>query len=156
MFLIIGLLVTSISFIEYKKMDVEHEEEAVRLAYEVVKRAKVINEYYPESQYVVIPALSSLEKFPVLTSDLLYETKLVKSKGSNLQEYIEVGSTEGLTHLVIDDREYPQYRMKFLKDVFVNEEKYPYLIKIFDSKNFGYDYRLKIFEIDYEKFDMQN
>ena len=58
----------------------------------------------------------------------------------------------GLTHLVVDDREYPQYRMKFLKDVFEDEEKYPYLIRVFNSKDFDYNYRLKIFEIDYDKF----
>jgi hypothetical protein len=56
----------------------------------------------------------------------------------------------GLTHLVIDDAE---TRPDFLKNVFYNEEKYPYLIKVFDSKDYGYKYAVKIFRIDYEKFD---
>jgi len=33
------------------------------------------------------------------------------------------------------------------------KEKYPYLIKEFDSKDHGYDYHLKIFRIDYDLFD---
>ena len=38
----------------------------------------------------------------------------------------------------------------FLQDVFIHEEKYPYLLKEFDSKDFGYQYHVKIFRIDYE------
>jgi len=153
-FLLVCVLFSSIEFIEYKKMDVEHEKEAVKLANEVVKRTKVFNEYYPESQYVVISALSDLDKFPTLTSSIFDRFNGVSNTKDNLQEYLEFGRINGLTHLVVDDREYPQYRMKFLKDVFNHEEKYPYLIKIFDSKDFGYKYRLKIFEIDYDKFDI--
>ena len=36
---------------------------------------------------------------------------------------------------------------------FFNEKKYPYLIKKFDSEDFGLKYEVKIFEIDYKKFD---
>ena len=44
-------------------------------------------------------------------------------------------------------------RQQFLKDVFENEEKFPYLTKIYDSSEVGYDYHLKIFRINYEKFE---
>ncbi len=152
--LIISLIIISISFIEYKKINVEHEEEAVLLAYEVGKRTKVINEYYPESQYIVIPTLSNVEKFPTLTSNLVYETKLLTIKEDNLKEFLEIARNDGLTHLIVDDREYPSYRMGFLNDIFVNEKKYPYLTKVFDSKDFDYSYRLKIFEVNYDEFDV--
>jgi hypothetical protein len=56
----------------------------------------------------------------------------------------------GLTHLVIDDAE---TRPDFLKNVFYNEEKYPYLIKVFDSKDYNNKINLKIFKIDYELFN---
>lgn len=56
----------------------------------------------------------------------------------------------GLSHLIVDDR---MDRPEFIQDVFHNEEKYPYLIKKFDSKDFDLEYKVKIFEIDYEKFD---
>jgi hypothetical protein len=39
-----------------------------------------------------------------------------------------------------------------LKDVFKNEEKFPYLTKIYDSSEHSYEYHLKIFRIDYKKF----
>ena len=36
------------------------------------------------------------------------------------------------------------------------EQEYEYLKKIFDSKNEGFNHQIKIFEIDYEKFDFIN
>ena len=77
--------------------------------------------------------------------------KLIDTYGFySLSEFIVYGEREGLTHIVIDEN---QNRQEFLKDVFRNEEKYAYLSKIYDSSEDGYDYHLKIFRIDYEKFD---
>jgi len=56
----------------------------------------------------------------------------------------------GLSHIIIDNRENtPDY----IRDVFFNEDKYPYLIKKFDSEDFDLEYKVKIFEIDYKRFD---
>ena len=69
---------------------------------------------------------------------------------NSLNEFVDYGKNEGLTHIVADENE---KRPQFLKDVFYNEKKFPYLIKIYDSSEQGYDYHLKIFRIDYEKFE---
>ena len=53
-------------------------------------------------------------------------------------------------HIVTDEN---SNRAEFLKDVFKNEEKYPYLTKVYDSSEHGYEYHLKIFRIDYEKLE---
>ena len=42
---------------------------------------------------------------------------------------------------------------KLVVDVFKNEEKYPYLIKQYDSIEYGYTYHIKIFKIDYKIFE---
>ena len=55
---------------------------------------------------------------------------------------------KGLTHLVIDDRDRPN----FLKDVFLHEEEFPYLEKIYDSNDEGLEYKVKIFRINYNSF----
>ena len=34
----------------------------------------------------------------------------------------------------------------------INENKFPYLIKEFDSLEHGYEYNLKIYKIDYSEF----
>ena len=57
---------------------------------------------------------------------------------------------KGLTHILIDDN---QKRPEFLKEIFFEEEKYTYLKKIYDSKNHGFNYQLKVFEINYELFE---
>jgi len=102
----------------------------------------------------IIPtAIGGLFWFYVTTLiQVEHKPKLIIEKMGSIEEYITLGKEIGLNHLVVDDREYPQYRMKFLKDVFEDEEKYPYLIRVFNSKDFDYNYRLKIFEIDYDKF----
>ena len=45
---------------------------------------------------------------------------------------------------------------EFLQDVYYNEEKYEYLNKVFDSKDRGFEHQVKLFEIDFQKFDSEN
>ena len=52
-----------------------------------------------------------------------------------------------MSHLVIDEN---QSRPDFLKDVFYNEEKYPFLKIEFDSKEKGFQYHVKAFKIDFD------
>ena len=65
-------------------------------------------------------------------------------------EFIGAGKNNSLTHIVADEN---PNRPEFLKDVFKNEEKFPYLTKVYDSSEHGFEYHLKIFRIDYEKFE---
>ena len=61
----------------------------------------------------------------------------------------------GITHLVVDDRDYSLKNMQFLSNVFDNDQDYPYLIKEYDSIEDGFTYHLKIFKIDYNVFEHQ-
>ena len=58
-----------------------------------------------------------------------------------------------MTHLIIDNS--PMTK-GFLKELFENETKYQYITKIYDSKDDGYSYHIKIFKINYEIFSLQN
>ena len=121
----------------------------------------MINDYTPEVKYVhhKIDVAGNLESFPISSSEIKQKVKLVALHEckttelfcfDSLNEFIDYGKNEGLTHIVADENE---DRPQFLKDVFHNEEKFPYLIKVYDSSDQGYDYHLKIFKIDYEVFD---
>ena len=57
------------------------------------------------------------------------------------------------SHLVVDGG---KNRAQFLNDVFYNEGNYPFLIKEYDSLHDNYKYHVKIFRIDYEKFNLEN
>jgi len=144
-----AILLTSIAYLDYNKTDYEYELDAYHVGLEVSKRTSVINDYYPEVKYVRI--ISNLGTFPILSSEIEQKVKLIETHGyDSLNEFIDYGKNEGLTHIVADENE---KRPQFLKDVFKNEEKFPYLTKIYDSIEQGYDYHLKIFRIDYEKFE---
>ena len=150
---VIAVLLVSVIYLDYSKIDYEHELDAYNLGLEVHKRTSVINDYYPEVAYVhqKIDAVSNLETFPVLSSQVEQKIKIIDTSGHNsLNEFVSYGKNEGLTHIVIDNNE---NRLEFLRDVFKNEEEYAYLTKIYDSSEKGYDYHLKIFKINYEKFE---
>ena len=42
---------------------------------------------------------------------------------------------------------------KLFNDIFYETEKYSFLIKEFSSKDYDYDYLVKIYRIDFEEFD---
>ena len=150
---VVGILLSSIVFLDYNTIDYEHELEAYDIGLEVSRNTSVISDYHPESKYAhnKIDVATNLETFPILSSEIKQKVKLIETYGFySLNEFIVYGEREGLTHIVVDDN---QNRSEFLKDVFGNEEKYVYLSKIYDSSEHGYDYHLKIFKIDYEKFD---
>jgi hypothetical protein len=150
---VVGILLSSIVFLDYNIIDYEHELEAYDIGLEVSRNTSVISDYHPESKYAhnKIDVATNLETFPILSSEIKQKVKLIETYGFySLNEFIVYGEREGLTHIVVDDN---QNRSEFLKDVFGNEEKYVYLSKIYDSSEHGYDYHLKIFRIDYEKFD---
>ena len=171
--IIIGITVLSLSvvYLDYNKIDYEYELDAYHVGLEVSKRTSVINDYHPEVKYVhnKIDVASHLGTFPVLSSEIKQKVKLIRTFDyaacvrdkalesgcrqydyPSLNEFIDYGKNEGLTHIIADENE---NRPQFLKDVFKNEEKFLYLTKIYDSVEQGYDYHLKIFRIDYEKFE---
>ena len=150
---VIAILLSSIFYLDYNKIDYEYELDAYHVGLEVSKRTSVINDYHPEIKYVhnKIDVVSHLGTFPVLSSEIKQKVKLIETREyDSLNEFIDYGKNEGLTHIVADENE---KRQQFLKDVFYNEKKFPYLTKIYDSSEQGYAYHLKIFRIDYEKFE---
>lgn len=148
-----GILFSSILYLDLKKIDLEHEKEALSLAFHVSNTTSGINPYLLESRYLAIPTISD-QNFPVLSNTIPVKPKLIATTGFNsLEEYIKIGKEHGLTHLVLDGKENSKYRSYFLNDIFYHEEKYPYLTKVYDSLDHGYKYHLKIYKIDYERFD---
>ena len=177
--IIVGITVLSLSivYLDYTKLDHQHELEAYQLGLEVHKRTSVINTYPPEISYVhnKDDVFWNIGTFPILQAETEPKVKSIRTfdydtclkereldKGSaylsgcikyeyiSLNEFINNGKKHGLTHIVADKN---PNRPEFLKDVFRDEEKFPYLIKIYDSSEHGYEYHLKIFTIDYEKFE---
>ena len=170
----VTVLVLSIVFLEYTQIDYEHELEAYQIGFEVHKRTSVINEYLPETKYIhgKDDIFWNLEAFPILSSETERKVKAIRTYDyttcinekpkdrelttgcreydyTSLNEFVAFGREQGLTHIVTDGN---LNRPQFLKDVFNNEE-IPYLTKTYDSSANGYEYHVKIFSINYEKFE---
>ena len=98
-----------------------------------------------------IDVASYSDTFPILSSEINQKVELIEThEYDSLNEFIDYAKNKGLTHIVVDEN---KSRQQFLKDVFENEDKFQYLTKIYDSVEQGYNYHLKIFTIDYEKFE---
>ena len=152
MFVIIfGVILSSIIFIDYKIENYDHEREAFLIAQHIDAITKTINDYHPEDQYYDDFRPSDLETFPISSSSINPRIKILYTANfDSLGDFLEFGEKKGLSHLVIDDKE---IRPDFLKDIFHNDEKYPFLKIVFDSKENNFEYHVKVFRINFELYE---
>ena len=160
---IIGAILLLSWFFLYSNTNYNYDKEVVNFADYMINNVKVSNNFYPESGVIYSEWASSNLKFPILSSDVKYTGPelLDYVKGSNfvyleksansVEEYIRLARDHNLSHLIIDSNE---KRQSYFKDIFHHEDRYPYLIKEFDSAKEGYRYyNVKVFKIDYEYLD---
>lgn len=146
--MIIGILVSSIGFYEYKKMDYEKERELNEISLIITDIVSGINFHPSETRYIRAAELPN--EWPFLFYDETHEIKTVQTSNyQNLENFIS-SSRKDLTHLVVDD---DANLPRFLQEVYHNEENYEYLNKVFDSKKEGFEHHIMLFEINFEKFD---
>jgi len=74
----------------------------------------------------------------------------------SLEDFIEVSYEYELNYISINKKDvilfYP-----YLDEIYENEDKFPYLTKVFDTENEGFEkLKVKVFEIDYKKFYQLN
>jgi len=152
--ILISILVISstVGFIEYKNSDYVNQEEAYEVAKEITKLTKVVT-HYSQSGYLDNTKIIEANEFPILRKDLPWSMiPIYPDNYETFEEYISNNKENGLEYVIVDKGD---GRSKFLDDVFQNEESYPYLHKIFDSKDIGYkNYHAKIFRINFDEFNI--
>ena len=137
----------SLIFLDYKKFDYDHEREAYEISKHVSILTKVTNDYYPEIKYIRVPPPT--HDFPAVINGTKFGPEIIPIDGfDSLEKFIDSANGR-LDYLVLDGS---KSRPNFLNEAYFNEQKYPYLIKEFDSKELGFDYHVKIYKIDYEKY----
>ena len=147
--LVAGLILLSWYYLYSKDIDTSHEKEALSIAHFVVDKTLVIYPY-SESSYLAVAGINNTQNFPIPTNNFKIPKQINIGQAKSLNDALDIGRSNGLTHLVIDGSiDQP----RFFGDVFYHEGKYPYLIKIFDSTDYGYIYQVKIYKIDYQKYD---
>ena len=72
MIVVVAILLSSIVYLEYNKIDHEYELDVYHVGLEISKRVSVINDLHPESKYFhnKIDVAQNLETSPVLSSEI--------------------------------------------------------------------------------------
>ena len=149
--IISSFIVISVYYLNIKDIDVEHELEVYNMARLITDRVEGIYLFGQESGYLSLVKLNQINEFPV-NSDKYHPAGPIQIRASfnAMEEYIEHAKINGVTHLILDGGDRTP---KLFNDIFYETKKYPFLIKEFSSKDYGYDYLVKIYRIDFEEFD---
>ena len=148
------VIISSVGYLEYDKNDNVYEREIYDATVFVVKIADGVNEY-SGNKFVRTAALENSwpELLPLNEKNkMTVNIKKFSSKNSeSLEQFLENNKNQGLTHLVIVEND----KELFLKKIFHNENEYSFLEKIYDSKDLGFKNQIKIFEINYNIFNLK-
>jgi len=145
------ILVSSIVMYQYLKIDYEHEKESFEIMKDVANFAQGINEFFIESRY--IPAIHTINQWPTLYKNIDFKTSVIKyEENDSLIEFIQNSKEDGITHIITDKNE---KRPAFIQELFIEEEKYDFLEKIYDSKDKGFEYHVKVFKINFELLSLE-
>ena len=144
--LIIVIFTSSCVYIELRKVDLEHEREAFEISQHVAEFTEVTNKYEPESKYLKVASIGN--NFPITKNDSIPQTITLHTNYFSMIDFIKSNKENNITHIVTDDHN----ESKILKKLFLNDEKYPYLVKVYDSIEHGYKYHVKIYKINYNQF----
>jgi len=154
--IISAIILTSFLYLDFKKIDYDYENEVFSITKFITSKTSIVNGDSADIRYRTAativtywpnlpePTFKLSEAVPIDRS-----LKLISSTGyGSLIEFVDLSKDKGLTYLAVDGRD---HQPEFLRDVFYHDEEYDYLTKIFDSKDHGMNYHVKIFKIDYNK-----
>ncbi|WP_246271120.1 hypothetical protein [Nitrosopumilus cobalaminigenes] len=147
--IIVLIIISSVLFYDYKKIDYEHERESFEIMGKISNITNGINVLNPETSY--ISSVQTIKQWPTLYSEINFELILIPTDNYNsMKEFILNSEDKGLTHVIVDGN---FEREGFLKESFIDETKYSYLKKVYDSKDDNFVYHVKVFEIDYKSLN---
>jgi len=169
------IIISSIIMLEINKIDYEYERDSFIVANKVVEISEGYLVYSPESRYIksaeaelkwpdvlpnnkdghVIRDKTLRFKIDFSENNLswkynLGEETFSSKKFETLYELFSSLEQEGLTHIIIDEKE---NRAKFLSEAFLNPKKFPFLKEVYNSSSEQLSYNVKIFEIHYNKLE---
>lgn len=167
-FLIIVLsiaLLLSIYFITnlYEKPDPILENEKLRLSEFLVTNldGNITRDFNSYTEYInyqiLITSNKNFDEYVISNGINEFKTSDKKLNsifitGNSLEELISNGKDYDLKYLIV--YEYENTFHEFLNELYINDDKYPFLIKIFDSEKENFEkIKVKIFKIDYNNFE---
>jgi len=154
--LCLGVIITSIGFIEIKGIDTKYQFDSFTVAKKISKITNGINSY-SEDEYIKTTWIFN-QKFPTTRNSIMEKPTLIFYNDTiSYNDYLKYGKENGLTHIVTDGLFSSKSNIDTtLNDIFVHEKNYPYLQKIYDSSEDGYSYHIKVFAINYKTLESSN
>ena len=162
--IVLSIIILSGTLFYYYQFDTSHDKESMLIAKHIVDNTTTVNTYHPESRFIKnldLPEkwsdLTSFYKNTERTKTAMVEymphkiTRINPDKFESVETLI-LEYNKQFSHIVVDSKD---NRPKFFKDIFENENDYPYLIKEWDTKDEGFAYHVKIFKIDYNLFNLE-
>jgi len=147
--IVIAIIIGSMAFLEIKKIEYGDEDEVYQVTKFVVDNAEGINWNPKIEKYILAAEMAN--DWPVKYTpgkERLPDVKqFILGEAETLDEFIIKHREQKLTHIVVDE-----YSKSTLSEVYHHGEKFPYLEKIYESKEHGYDYDMKLYKINYDSF----
>jgi len=153
----------------------------VEIGQKEMKINKELGLYGGELTYFSWVRLQNVDEFPILNKDMpsskitwtpfggkavsvdsvlrIEDKEYHNPEIDNLRDYFQVLEKQKITHLLLDEfngktATWLNDKLKLhLADIFNHENKYPFLVKEYDSKKNGYSYHVKLFEINYDLYN---
>ena len=147
--IIVLIIMSSIIFLEMQKNNYDEEIEAFQIARLFVDDINGVNRESEITKYIPIVELEKRWPIEETTSEYYkeYRIQLIELINySSLNELIMDLKNKGISHIIIEK----ENNLQILDGIYYNEEKYDFLIKEFDSEDMGFEYKIKIFRINYE------
>ena len=138
-------------FYDYQKPNEVFEIESFEITKEIFP---IVEKKNSKGMLGYFRVIQVVEQWPMEFPKMKIDAKSISVKGYNsLHEFIDNHRSEGLTHIITDDRE---KEITFLNEVFSENEQIPFLKQVYDSRENNFNYHVKVFEIDYETYDKVN
>lgn len=154
---IISFIIISSGIYSVLKIDNTQSNEYLFIAQKISETPKVINDYnksqyleplnYPKefNEFKKLYELDRIDKKSIRFSVPQQISKIPILSHQNISDFIN-SNKNSITHIVVENEQ-----ESIFYDIFINEEKYSYLEKEFDSSSINFQYSVKIFKINYEK-----
>jgi len=153
--IILGIISASLVFIELNKIDYQEQYEKYTISKLIVEEVQGINNYKGSNLIKIVEMEKNFPEPPIALENKRIKrilTILSLEKFDSISEYILDSKDKNLTHILVEEKN----NAILLDDVFKNEKDYPYLIKVFDSKEENYKNHMKLFKINYNMFQTLN
>ena len=93
------------------------------------------------------------QRFPSSPVSITEDIKIINIFGTSLDDFILNSEKENLKYIAINQDGVTEIWYPFLSDIYYNDQQYSYLKKIIDTNELGFTkFKVKVFEIDYDKF----